>query len=90
MNLAKKHGSKTTPSPSFECILMDTSTSSKTNRLQGYFALYYSNADTGAKPCTYSMDHKDHYCNRTRFTDESCFTIPLVDDHEIQVLKSNE
>ena len=38
----------------------------------------------------WAVQHKDDHCSRTRFTDESYFTILLVDDHEIQLLKSNK
>ena len=51
----KRTGSKTVPLPSFECISMDGSMSTKTNGLQEYFVLWYSNADTGTKACTCSM-----------------------------------
>ena len=50
----KRTGPKTALSPRFECIPMNGSTSTKTNGLQEYFALWYSNADTGTKACTCS------------------------------------
>ena len=52
-------------------------------------ALCYSNADKETKVSTSSMD-KDHHWSRTKFTDQSCLTIPLIDGLKIEVLKSNE
>ena len=75
---------------------MDGSTSTKTNGLEEYFALWYSNADTGTKACTSSMGQSNAkmmigvglYLLMKLAT--SCFAAPFVDGHEIQVLKSNE
>ena len=38
----------------------------------------------------WAIQHKVVDCNRTRFTEETCFAMPFVDGHGIQVLKSNE
>ena len=54
-NNIKRTDQKTDPSPSFECVPMDGSTSTKTNELQEYFVLCYSNADTGTKACSFFM-----------------------------------
>ena len=52
-------------------------------------ALCFFNADKETKASTSSIDKDDHR-SRTRFTDQSCLTIPLIDGLEIKVLKSNE
>ena len=36
------------------------------------------------------IQHKGDPCSRIIFPDESCFAVPFVNGHEIQVLKSNE
>ena len=38
----------------------------------------------------WAIQHRDDHCSRTRFTDETCFEILFVANHEMQRLKSNE
>ena len=51
---------------------MDGSTTTKTNGLQEYFVLCYSNARTEHACIQWAIQHKDDHWSQTRFTDEFC------------------